>query len=399
MDSEILQSSRFKQVMQLIIFLGIGTNFTIAYLLFFISAYEVLFSPIAGTVIFIICYLLLIKNKLTVNQAFLITGYTVAAEVIIHTHYLGWDAGFFYFFYALSVVFLLDFSWKIKSVVIFNGLMIILTIVTGIIYKGKTGHHPIPIEYTNNLNTFNQAVVGLVVLVIIIYFSYNNGKNDKTLKMVNFELEKQNIEISEQRNHLQILLNEVHHRVKNNLQIISSLLSLQQQSLTDEKMITILSESKSRVEAIALIHEKLYNNNRGNQVDFKSYLKEILNSQKLIQSNVKCKLESIDLVLDLDYAVPLGLVLSEMITNSVKHAFKNIANPKLDISIVEKNTKNEFEIVVQDNGVGFPENFSLVQPKSLGIEIIVALIDQIGGRIEFCNEKGAKFIIGFKIDK
>lgn len=396
MDTSPIKSDQFKGVIFLILFLGVLTNISIASLLIYLSAAHVLFSPIGGTILFILCYIVVFKNKLKVKEAFLITGYTVVAEVIIHTHYLGWDAGFYYFFYALSVVFLLDFSWKVKSVIVFNSSMVLLTIYTYVKYEGQAGAHFVPQDYLELIDTFNLAVIGLLILIIMIYASHINKTKDHALNAINEELINQNKEILEQRNHLEILLKEVHHRVKNNLQVISSLLSLQQNTIQDEKMLSTLTDSRTRVEAIALIHQNLYNNNTGNQVDFNAYLSDLIDSQKIIQSNIQCVIHSSNIILDLDTSVPLGLIISELMTNSVKHAFKDIALPKIEINI-EKSDK-QYALVYKDNGVGLPNDFKLNKQGSLGMEIISALTEQIEAEIFYSNNGGAVFNISFQLN-
>ncbi len=393
MNNSLKNENGLGQVIYLILILGVLTNISIVGLLIYLSAFQVLYSPIVGTIVFVICFRLVLKNRLTVKVAFLITAYTVAFEVIIHTHFLGWDAGYFYFFYALSIVFLLDYSWRLPTVILFNGSMIGLLSITYFLYKGELGAHFIPANFTSSLFVFNQAIIGLIILIIIIYASHTNKIKDKALKLTNQELSQQNKEILDQRNHLEILLKEVHHRVKNNLQIISSLLSLQQSSIKDESIISILNESKTRVGAIALIHQNLYNNNTGSQVDFNAYLNDLVNSQQIIQSNIQCQINSSNFILELDIAVPLGLIVSEMMTNSVKHAFERVENPKIEISFTKE--ANNYVLIYRDNGVGLSEDFKLLQPETLGMEIITALISQINAEIDFTNDSGAVFTICF----
>jgi two-component sensor histidine kinase len=393
MDTSPIKTNQFKGVIFLILFLGVLTNISISSLLIYLSAYQVLFSPILGTVIFITCYILVGKNKLKVKEAFLVTGYTVAAEVVIHTHYLGWESGFHYFFYALSVVFLLDFTWTVKPAIIFNSSMILLTVFTYLIYKNKAGAHYVDRDFLELINTFNLAVIGTLILIIMIYASHNNKIKDRALKAINKELIKQNKEIIEQRNHAEILLKEVHHRVKNNLQVISSLLSLQQNTIKDKKVLASLVDSKTRIEAIALIHQNLYNSNTGNQVDFKAYLMDLVASQKIVQSNINCAIHSEDLILELDTAIPLGLIVSEMMTNSMKHAFQGIELPKIEIKFEKK--EDQYKFTFKDNGIGLPLNFTLTQPESLGMEIISSLIEQIEAKISFSSNNGAAFHISF----
>lgn len=395
-DQSPIKTNQFKGVIFLILFLGVLTNISIAGLLVYLSALHVLFSPVGGTIVFVVCYVLVQNNRLTVKKAFLITGYTVALEVLIHTHFLGWGAGFYYFYYALSVVFLLDFSWKPFQALIFNGSMIVLTIYTYATYEGIEGAHGVPSAFLLILNTFNLAVVGVIILIIMIYATYTNKKKDEALKLVNKELSQQNKEILEQRNHLEILLKEVHHRVKNNLQIISSLLSLQKNTIKDKKMLSTLNDSKTRVEAIALMHQNPYINSTGNQVDFKVYLNDLVASQKIVQSNIDCKINSENLILDLDTAVPLGLIISELMTNSVKHAFNDTALPKIEISIEKIDKK--YTLVYKDNGVGLPNDFKLNKQGSLGMEIINALTEQIEAKIFYSNNGGAVFNISFQLN-
>lgn len=386
---------RFKQVMQFIFILGVCTNICIISLFIYVSAYEVLFSPITGAIVFLICYWLLTIDLLSVKQVFMITAYLVAFEVVLHTYYLGWDTGFIYYLYAISLVFLLDYTWKLKSVILFSGSIIGLTIATAYMCKGKAAIYYMPKNYIDNLNFFNQSIIGIVILTITIYFSYTSKKKDKKLYSANIELELQNKEILEQRNHLQILLKEVHHRVKNNLQIISSLLSLQSRSVVNKDVLEILNKSQKRVEAIALIHQNLFENNKGNEVDFKSYLNELIISHELTELNIKSRVKLEASNLNLDVAIPLGLIISEMISNAIKHAFKGISDPQINISFLK--CSERFELIFKDNGVGLPNGFNLDQSGTLGLEIITALIEQIDAKISFKNDNGALFKISFLV--
>ena len=169
---------------------------------------------------------------------------------------------------------------------------------------------------------------------------------------------------------------------------------MQRRTIEDEKIVEILNESSRRIDAIALIHQKLYQDEKFDKVDFKSYLKELMENQQAMNSDLKCVLSSEEIILSLDTAVPLGIIISEMITNSIKHAFDGIENPELNVSILSSG--NDYELIVKDNGVGLSEDFDLNNPKSLGMEIISALTHQIGARIEYSNSNGAIFSIFFR---
>jgi two-component sensor histidine kinase len=251
----------------------------------------------------------------------------------------------------------------------------------------------IPLEVESTINILNLTGTAFINLVIMVYFSRTINKKDQSLTKVNIDLERQNKEIVGQHSNLEILLKEIHHRVKNNLQIISSLMSLERNKVENKEVVAILNKSKRRIEAIALIHKKLYQDENFNRVDFKSYIEELMNSQKALNSNLKCIVDSEDVVFSLDTAVPLGLIISEMITNSVKHAFDGVDSPELKIKLTHK--ENGYELIVHDNGIGLPVDFDLDNPLSLGVEIINALAEQIEARIEFSNDNGAKFKIHF----
>jgi two-component sensor histidine kinase len=244
------------------------------------------------------------------------------------------------------------------------------------------------------INLFNISSAGLVIVVIMLYFSRTINQKDEALVQANTKLEERNQEISAQHQRLQILIKEIHHRVKNNLQIISSLMSLQGRTVEDVEVASVLNESRRRVEAIALIHQKLYQDDNANRVDFKSYLEELISSQQKINRGVKCEVELKSAVLNLDIAVPLGLIISELITNSMKHAFVDVGEPKLEVKLEQEN--EEYVLAVKDNGVGLPDEFDLEHPVSLGIEIISALSDQIGAKVKYTNDCGAKFTVRFK---
>ena len=171
-------------------------------------------------------------------------------------------------------------------------------------------------------------------------------------------------------------------------------MSLQSNAIEDNDVSQVLDESRRRIEAIALIHQKLYQGDKIDRVDFKSYLMEIMRSQQKVNPDLKCEITAKEVAFKLDIAVPLGLIISEMIVNSVKHAFKEIENPELKVDL--KKNKQTIELIIQDNGIGLPENFSLDQPISLGTEIIQALTTQIEAEIKYENDNGAKFTIKFQ---
>lgn len=393
MQSNQLSYDRFKLVMGPAILLGIITNLYITFLLIVLSAEKAISSPVLGSLIFVTCYLLLHYNKISAKLSFLIVAYTVSIEVIVHSIFLGWNGGFYYFIILLPTVFLLNTNWKTWMSIFFFSSIALITASLKLYSSFHPSIYPLKSETLEYINLINLTGSASVIIVIMFYFSRTISDKDKALIHANTELELQNKEILEQHKHLQLLIKEIHHRVKNNLQIISSLMSLQERSVKDKDVIAVLNESKRRVEAIALIHQKLYQNENEYQVDFKSYLEEIMSSQRLINQDVQCDVKSDEIMLDLDTAVPLGLIISEMITNALKHAFHKIEKPELTVYL--KQNENNCELIVEDNGIGLPEDFDIKNNDSLGFEIITALADQIDATIEYRNNPGAVFLIQF----
>ena len=386
-------SSRFELAMIPSLWMGIATNMYIACIFFWCDAAIAVLCPLLGTVIFGVAWYLLKKRKISASQTFFLTAYTVVSEIFFHTYFLGWDTGFYYYLFLLPAVFLLRTTWKVSVMTAFNGSIIVLTLLLYYFFKGGTPAFVITENAAEVLNLCNFAGTTLAALVVMIYFSRSLNIKDQALISANEELENRNRDVSRQHQMLQTLIKEVHHRVKNNLQIISSLMSLQHRTIEDEKLAGILAESKRRIEAIALIHQKLYQDDKVNSVDFRSYLEDLVSTQQRMNDTVTCTVDSDEATLHLDLAVPLGLIISELVTNAMKHAFHGIDKPSLAVNL--KRAENHYTLTVSDNGVGLPDNFDLSTPTSLGMEIIEALTEQIHARVEHENDGGARFTLRF----
>lgn len=198
-------------------------------------------------------------------------------------------------------------------------------------------------------------------------------------------IKKQSQSIDKTLKQKEILLQEVHHRVKNNLQLIASLLNLQLMSIENESARRAIEESKSRVQAIALMHKGLYQDDNYNSVHLKSYVNELIDNQKTLSNSSELKLDfkvKIDPIdLDIDKSVPVGLILSELISNSLKHAFKGLHQGIISISIIEQD--GTIILDYSDNGIGLPEDFNIEHQESLGFTLISALTDQLNGTMTF----------------
>ena len=212
------------------------------------------------------------------------------------------------------------------------------------------------------------------------------------------QMEKDKLERANERIH--VLIKEIHHRVKNNLQVVASLLRLQSETIEDEKLQQVFGQSQSRVASMALIHEKLYKGDDLVQLDIAQYLKELF--AELVQlNNVRDTIRyktTIDegLALDLDTMVPLGLVLNELITNSFKHAFIGREKGLIDLRITRVSDR-EFDLFYSDDGVGIPQEKLSHDGATLGMSLIDSLVEQLNGYLTVeSGDKGTRYHVRFK---
>ena len=196
----------------------------------------------------------------------------------------------------------------------------------------------------------------------------------------------------------EILLREVHHRVKNNLQIIISLLNLQSRYMTDETTLAAFRESQNRVRVMALVHEKLYQSIDLTKLDLGNYIRFLGNN--LLQffgikgKGITLTMDIHDIFLAIDTAIPLGLIINELISNSLKYAFPE--GRKGEITLAVQRQDHTLTILFKDNGVGIPEDFDWRNAESLGLRLVVSLVDQLDGTIELDRSAGTAFTIVVK---
>ena len=197
----------------------------------------------------------------------------------------------------------------------------------------------------------------------------------------------------------EVLLKEIHHRVKNNLQVISSLLKLQSRNIKDEKTLEMFKESQNRVRSMALIHEKLYQSSDLANIDFGGYVSDLVGN--LFQSygentgKVALKKDIEDISLGVEAAIPCGLIINELISNALKYAFPDGRKGEIKIAL-QPSDENKVRLTVSDNGIGIPENFDIKNTKSLGLHLVNILAeDQLKGEVELDRTNGTKFSIKF----
>ncbi len=205
-------------------------------------------------------------------------------------------------------------------------------------------------------------------------------------------------------NEKEILLREIHHRVKNNMQIISSLLRQQSGRMKDKEDMYIFKESQDRINSMALIHEQLYKSDNLMNIDFQEYVRHLVQSLfqsfGVIAASIALKISIEDIFLGVDTAIPCGLVINEIVSNSLKHAFPE-GKGEIEISIKKVKTEDEgddrYRLYIRDNGVGIPEDINIRKTKTLGLQLVTVLIEhQLRGEIELTRLDGTEFNIVFR---
>lgn len=196
----------------------------------------------------------------------------------------------------------------------------------------------------------------------------------------------------------EVLIKEIHHRVKNNLMVISSLLNLQSQYIKDKEALDIFRESQNRARSMALIHERLYRSSDLKRIDFGDYIQtlttDLFHTYVHDPRQVKLNMCVENLMVDINTTVPLGLIVNELVTNSMKHGFVGDLEGEINIDFHKEG--DEFVLVVEDTGVGFPDDIDFRNTSTLGLQLVNNLTTQINGKIELNKDKGTKFRITFK---
>jgi PAS domain S-box-containing protein len=238
--------------------------------------------------------------------------------------------------------------------------------------------------------------------VIVVRNGIEKDEYGNTIKILGVnqditELKKAQNEINKTLKEKEMLLKEIHHRVKNNLMVISSLLNLQSKYIHDEEALDIFRESQNRAKSMALIHERLYRSTDLKRIDFGDYIRTLSNdlyhTYMPEENRIDLNMDLENLMVDINTTVPLGLIVNELITNSMKHAFKEGEG---EINIIFHKKGDEFTLIIGDNGVGLPADLDFRNTETLGLQLVNNLTAQIDGAIELERSHGTRFKITFK---
>lgn len=231
-------------------------------------------------------------------------------------------------------------------------------------------------------------IAAIILVVALSIFITRNFKQKQKLKQL--ETLKKTLYEKE------ILIKEIHHRVKNNLQVIISLINMQENEVDNHLVSNKLKSLKERVRTMAMVHEDLYDHKDYDRIEFGSFIKKMVNNicrAYNMEEKIKPEMQVEQVYLNINIAIPLGMVVNELVSNTLKHAFNGtIEQPKLMVNFYQEN--NAFNIVIKDNGKGFQDNMGIEQPGSMGLKLVHILIkDQLEGEINYYYKSGSEFRI------
>ncbi len=293
---------------------------------------------------------------------------------------------------------------------------------TSITYSNlPPGHYVFHLKARNSDNVWSEPVTlrinitppfwqtiwfYFIIIVLSMYGIYLlSAFRERRQKKINEQLEEIVKErtklIIRQRDEKEVLLKEIHHRVKNNLQIINSLLSIQSAYTKDENALKLFDEAKNRIRAMALIHEKMYRTKDLSDINFNDYVRTLINDliqTYAINKHIELNIKLPDIKFGIDTSIPLGLLLNEIISNSLKYAFDDtIENPEITVELFYDEENKEYLLKVGDNGIGLSrEIFEKTDLPSLGMELIKIFVQQLDGSIDMVNDNGTIYYIRFK---
>ncbi|AMC11823.1 hypothetical protein Lupro_11350 [Lutibacter profundi] len=297
------------------------------------------------------------------------------------------STGIIYWFKGNKVAIIFTIAWIVYLLGIFSNFLRSLDLI--------------PINWFTVKITFLSYLGEIILFSIALGYHYKMIKQEKKIlqkeytKKLNIEVKQKTIELSIALKHKNELLAEIHHRVKNNLQIIYSLFNLQERRIKNPESKDILESGKNKVKSMSLVHEHLYKNDSFKDINIKSYLTDLINYLNNLykkEVSIDKKINSLNVLND--QAVTIGLITTEVISNSFKYAFtKEIYNPKITIVFYSKN--NYYYIEITDNGIGFDS--SKQSKNSLGIQLIKGMTQQLNGEITLNSTKGTsyKFVLPF----
>lgn len=345
--------------------------------------------------------ILLLNYKLYHNAATYLFVITINVTIfILNQQYIDSVGNYLYYFPVIFCVALIHNPIKSNTrTAIFFSIVLVSFLCSRLIDIPYLKNTTITDADNAALLTYNSVLAFFVTIILVfLVVRLINHQNNEALALLHKEQEAQKI-INQSLKEKEILLAEIQHRVKNNLAIIAGLLNLQTEKAPCEESKLLMIESRNRVMSIAMVHERLYKKDNLSKINLKQYLSELV--QELVKSfpiqshQIKIEEELEKLELEITKAVPVGLIVNEALTNSLKHAF-NSDNKNPTIKIKMQLIYDRVQICITDNGIGFSD-INTRKDNALGLSLIESLSDQIDAEVVFKNELGACVSIVFPI--
>lgn len=242
---------------------------------------------------------------------------------------------------------------------------------------------------------------GMVLVVKDLSNTIQKDQNLREAKNKIIEILKIEKELASSLKQKEILLKEIHHRVKNNLLVISSLIDWQSESLEDPHLISVMEDSKKRIQAMALIHEKMYRSDNLSHIELGQYLQDLAltlyDSLNLDSERISISFDLDVIFVNIETAIPCGLIVNELISNSLEHGFPDLRKGNISLKLSVNNLLDDSKItlIVEDDGIGFPPNFDLNQSDSLGLQLVDLLAQQLEAELSIEHDNGTRFTINF----
>lgn len=223
-------------------------------------------------------------------------------------------------------------------------------------------------------------------------------KTEEKLKQEILERQRTELKLKKSLLEKEVLLKEIHHRVKNNLFVVSTLLEFQAEHLNSPEIVKLVENSQHRISSMALIHEQLYSSTNLDKIDFSQYItalvNKLANSYNTKAKNIVFSVNAQPILLNIETANPCGLIINELIANALEHAFGDRPEGNIDLSF-QQNNQGQLVLSVSDNGKGFPASIDFYHGESLGLQLICTLTEQLEGKINFQSDRGTKIEVVF----
>ncbi|MES2837424.1 MAG: sensor histidine kinase [Bacteroidota bacterium] len=333
------------------------------------------------------------------NLASFVSMLMVNFAIFYFSSYCGFEAGVYLYYlpYMVGIAIMFELNSNRLQFLVHFSLTIFFLFVLNLTREGLFFNAMLS-EYSLRMMFFNNSIASTILIAYFIFvINKSNLEFNENLQQILAQKNQAEFVLKTSLTEKETLLAEVHHRVKNNLAVVTSLLSLKMDSVSNPYTKQVLLECRNRVMSMSLIHEKLYRTKDFSNLNFRMYvdelIEEIKKSYPLEDKKITINVVSQNIFLDLPAAIPCGLLLNELVTNSYKHAFKNSDSGEINISVTQKDS--EIELIVSDNGIGF--NADADDSHSLGLILVESLTEQLDGKGAFIFSEGTKFILTFNI--